>query len=114
MRKHLPKLKYLWGILILILCLLPGSEFPPIEVFPHFDKLIHAYLYGQWMWFFLRWEPIITDKKLVSILSFFVIYGISIELIQHFFIANRSFEWADLAANLFGCTFVGTWMFLRK
>lgn len=85
-----------------------------MPVIPHFDKIIHAYLYGQWMWFFLRWEVQINEKMLWSLLGFFVFYGFSIELIQHFFIANRSFEWADLAANLAGSTFVATWMFLRK
>lgn len=94
--------KYLWGILILILCSIPGPQIPEVPLIPHLDKLVHAYLYGQWIWF---WRPKQQQNTWIWISRTIrlMVFGLCMELWQHYVIPFRSFEVADLFANLSGC-----------
>lgn len=99
-------LSIVWGILILLGCLLPGSSLPSGFRIPHFDKIIHAYLYGQWFWFIFKSISIpnkaINYPKVLFFGGLCLLYGFIIELIQHNFVSNRSFEFGDLVANFLG------------
>lgn len=92
---------YFWGAFIFIVCLIPGHEFPPVPTIPHLDKIIHAYLYGQWFWFFTE-QFSVNKKSWSKIILFLLSFGICMELIQHFFVPHRSMEIADVLANACG------------
>lgn len=97
------QLKYLWGLLILALCSIPGPQIPEMPLIPHLDKLVHAYLYGQWMWF---WRSSQKQQNIwfwMSRLGGLMLFGLSMELWQHYCIPFRTLELADLLANAGGC-----------
>lgn len=103
-------LAILWSIIIIILCSIPGQEFPDTSFLdiPQLDKIIHFCLY-----FILS---ILTVKGFytqdyISFLAkysyaFAVVYsiclGIIIELLQHYFIPFRAGDVYDVFANVGG------------
>ncbi len=97
-----------WIILIQVLLCLPGSTLPSGGLFdiPQLDKIVHVTLFagatGLWCYYFyLNGKP---AKQLKTI--FFVIYlllaanGIMLEYIQRDYIPNRSFDLADIIADV--------------
>lgn len=97
-----------WTILIQVLLCLPGKSLPTGGVFelPQLDKIIHFTLFGGcvaiWCYFFyLKGTP---QGRLKTI--FFIIYllvsanGIILEFVQRDYIPNRSFDLADIIADV--------------
>ena len=75
-------------------------QVPPVDMIIQFpiDKLAHValfYLIG--LWFFLIVRP---DQAIVVII-FLGLYAISLELSQ-IIVSNRTFEWLDWFADIFG------------
>lgn len=73
---------------------------------PHFDKLVHISIFFSLFYLFTHFlSTVIQSKFLTLIISLFFLsaYGISIEFIQEKFIVGRSFELADIIADLSGC-----------
>lgn len=109
------RLRYLlpavvWTIVIFFIISIPGSSIPesPLFLIPHFDKIIHAGIF-----FFLGLfsvygfakqgeRTIIKQNSYTFAVFFCVIYGILTEVIQHFYISERSGEFADVIANTTG------------
>jgi len=110
----------LWAVLIFILCALPGKDVPFDDFWDEFnlDKLIHAGM------FFIQAVLLINGlrsqtkfialsqyaRQLVFIVC--VVYGGSLELLQHYYIEGRTGSWFDFAANTVG-TLVGILLFKR-
>ena len=93
----------LWFLFISVLFLLPGSALPSEGLFnlPFFDKYVHvgffAVLLFLWRFFFDE------EKKFTwLLLSLAFCYGMAIEVVQHYFVANRSFDVVDVAADMLG------------
>ena len=99
-----------WTVIIFFIIAIPGSSIPDSSLFqiPHFDKIIHAGIF-----FFLGLSSvygftkqgnttILKSYAYTSAVIFCVIYGGLTEVIQHFFIAERSGEMADFTANTIG------------
>ena len=97
-----------WTILIQVLLCLPGSTLPSGGMFdiPQLDKIIHIILFGGltglWCYYFyLKGKP---ARQLKTV--FFVVYllasanGIIMEYIQRDYIPNRSFDPADIIADV--------------
>lgn len=58
-----------------------------------------------------------AEKILLLISLFLLIYGVSIELIQHYFIPNRSFDWGDIIADTVGIVvgyFYSSYRYIKK
>ncbi|MCF6367028.1 MAG: VanZ family protein [Bacteroidales bacterium] len=107
-------LKYYKTILVLLfvllLSLLPAETTSKIRIIniPHFDKLIHFFMY-----FLLTSASLIDIKNNIKVptsvlilsvlLSLLFLSGI-IEIIQEFFIFGRNGSFFDLTANLIGIT----------
>jgi VanZ family protein len=66
------------------------------------DKLVHFLIYFIMFLLINRWKPVYK----VFNFSFCVLYGLMMELAQHYFITGRYFELWDLIANISG-VFVG-------
>jgi len=100
-------------IVITFLFCLPGNEFPRINFFIHFDKLVHVGLFSilVFLWI-LPPQSRTSDKQKINkiyvwIALAFVCYGVFIEIIQLNFVPNRSFDLFDILANTVGCAFGG-------
>lgn len=92
----------LWLVIITVLFLLPGSALPKEEMLiPHFDKGVHFGFFAVllFLWRF-QGEPSLRFGLLLLVLAF--VYGLGIEYIQHYFIANRSFDTGDVVADMLG------------
>src|SRR6478752_3820210 len=102
-----------WALVILVLTLTPGNYIPqpPWDIF-QFDKLVHCFIFFIQALLALRGAYIKEHLKNTRIyLSIFIIctlFGICIELVQHF-VPGRSMSPADAIANTTG-TLLGLWL----
>jgi hypothetical protein len=116
LRKIIPYVPAIaWWLLSLYLFLLPGSAFPKAGWMQQWqvDKWVHALLFGVLVYLFYR--PVLQKNSVGSsaqyawtVLLLAMLYGIVIELVQHFFVPNRSMDVGDIAADLVGacCPFL--------
>jgi VanZ family protein len=100
-----------WLLLATIAFCLPGQVLPKgnwVRII-HFDKGVHLgiFLVTTWLWclpVLYRFSHRQNLAKLAVATAFAIFcYGILIEIIQHFFIAYRTFDWRDIAADGAGC-----------
>jgi VanZ family protein len=93
-----------WLIFISILFFLPGSALPKTNWLGtiHFDKWVHVAFFAILAWFWAMAMRIKTGKHLVLMIIIAGLYGLLVEVIQDQFIANRSFDGGDLAADVAG------------
>jgi VanZ family protein len=108
----------LWLTVITILLIIPGSAFPSENWMSRIslDKWVHIFLFallvilwtkGLWKNYIFR----VSYRKLIIYIGLIaIVYGIVMEIIQHYFIPNRSFElndiFADAAGALVGCLYL--------
>lgn len=118
MKKNLLKTLWpaaLWSVIIFILLTIPGEEFPQGPEVPLLDKLIHVFLFGMqvflWCRFYYRVSTQKTSTNYVLFLLASCIYGFGMEYVQKYYVANRGFEYGDIAADIVG-SFAG-WLVFR-
>jgi len=104
----------LWFLLSCVAFFIPGAALPQNDWFGKIDldKIIHVGLFTVMI---LLWciplfhKPTLTSRipvLLIQIPFVFFVYSILVEVIQHFFIPGRSFDFADIVADALGC-FIG-------
>lgn len=113
--KKIPVKKFIpgiaWFFLVLILCCIPGYDLPEVDSWMidiDYDKIIHVILFAILAYLFMN--PIVrsglsTKEKwnwLVKITIATIIWGITVEFIQKFFIPGRSFALTDWLADGLG------------
>lgn len=96
-----------WLIVVTILLCLPGNEFPKISWLNKiwFDKWVHLGLFfaltAIWCLYFSGKKTETGKRRKIftrlAILSF--VYGMTMEVIQHYFIPLRSFDVGDILAD---------------
>lgn len=100
----------LWAFLSLIACILPSKSLPQMnKIFiPHFDKVVHFTLFFI-LTIILLYESrlrkanaSLSKKAIVWIIVTTLVYASFLEGVQFFFLASRSGNLPDLAANLTG------------
>ena len=108
-------ISFIWALLIMIVCAIPGGSLPKVSGFniPHFDKMVHAFLYIP-LTFFLGAEFDLSKRTYLRIGGPFITmliiaaYGGLIEILQGTIFINRSADiadfLADVAGGLFGLT----------
>lgn len=109
-----------WFLVLTWLLCLPGSEFPKDNWLKKIqtDKWVHIVLFFLLI---LTWCRAYAAKKnisanlknvftWISITGF--LYGIVMELVQHYFVAFRSFEAGDIIADGVGC--IGGYLFSKR
>ncbi len=108
-KKFIPAI--IWFLLVLILICIPGKDLPKTgDWFEkiHFDKWVHIGLFGilafLWMLPFLKSSLAIDEKKkwMIKVLLAAIVWGITTELIQKYFIVGRAFDLLDWAADSVG------------
>ncbi len=98
-----------WLIISTILLTLPGSTFPKEDWLSKiwFDKWVHIGLFGLmvflWCWAFIKINKKDLKNIFLTIAIIFLFYGIAMEFVQKYFIANRSFDVGDIIADAIGC-----------
>lgn len=66
------------------------------------DKAVHFIMFGAWTFFFGIFRFLKENYKLFSVFIVGVLFGITIEVLQHFLPTGRSFELYDLLADFSG------------
>lgn len=108
----------LWALLILVLCLIPGSDLPQWSWADllNVDKLVHALMFAVLVVLIvrgLRERPASATGLgpiLVAVL-FAIPYGGALELMQGGLLTDRVADLGDFIANTIGCGL--GWIFLR-
>jgi len=108
-----------WLIASTIAFCLPGEALPQRNWFDviHIDKWVHVIIFTGMilLWslpYFYRTASAHLNNVLLSVFGIFFGYGVVIEVVQHFFIAHRSFDLTDIAADAVGCC-IG-FLFVKK
>ena len=106
-----------WFFIVALLVFMPGKEVPNVSWFsiPHFDKIVHAGMFGGITLLFCL--PYFTApyslkyklNQVTRIALAAIVWGIAVEFIQKYFVAGRSFEWIDWAADSAG-VLIGWWI----
>lgn len=99
-----------WTVLILVLLCLPGSTIEELDAprIPYLDKYVHFLLFaaycGLWNFYLIckRYSPGRLKKWYLQIFLTGVIYGALLEVIQYYFVPDRSFDLEDIAADAAG------------
>jgi len=110
---------WVWMILVTILLILPGSAFPQENWMSKLwlDKWIHIGLFAVmvflWCWSLTgnEKEKALLQNRFLWITLFAFAYGTGMEFVQKYFVANRSFDIGDIAADGIGA--LTGWLFSR-
>ena len=99
----------IWLIISIILLTLPGNAIPKEDWLDKiwFDKWVHI---GMFFIMVFLWSRALLknkkkDNKKTTLILLFIstlLYGYGMELVQKYFIENRSFDWGDVAADSAG------------
>lgn len=105
--KSLLFLGVLYTVIITVAFLSPATEIPETNI-PLLDKIahvsIHSVLFFIWLTIGVIHDLSHSILKIifVTLIACFI-YGISIEVVQHYFTRSRAFDWYDIIANEIGC-----------
>ncbi len=102
----------LWGLLIVLLTVLPGSAFPKLPTFMDLfqpDKLVHIFIFG--IFFFLQGRGFLLQQQFTSLqkhalLITFIIgltLGAATEIVQEYIVPMRDGNIYDFIADAAGC-----------
>ena len=100
-----------WFFLVLILICLPGNDLPKADDWMDaifFDKWVHAGLFCVLAFLFMlpvcksELSKISQWKKVIKIALSVIVWGLTTEFIQKFFIVGRSFDLWDWVADSIG------------
>jgi VanZ family protein len=101
--KQMKAFAILWLLFISLLFFLPGSALPKEDWLKdiYFDKWIHFGFFALLVFFWRFYFPS-ANKFNCMMLVLALIYAFGVEIIQHYFIANRSFDLGDVIADMTG------------
>jgi VanZ family protein len=111
----------LWAVIYLLiitmLFFLPGSALPKEGWLDkiYFDKCVHFGFFALLLFLWRFYFPSNRKYHWLLLLAAFC-YGLGVELIQHYFIENRSFDTGDVIADMAGAVagiFIWAW-YIKK
>jgi len=109
-----------WFFVVAILTLMPASDVPQVswmDNIPNFDKLVHAGLFGGLAFLFalpLLKSHFSQKQKLnysIRISLAAIVWGITIEFLQKFYVPSRDFDLLDWAADIVG-VIIALWLII--
>lgn len=118
-KKFLPGIA--WFFIVAVLTLMPGSDIPKIgwmDNIKNFDKIVHAALFGGLVLFFYlpyfksRFSRRQKINYLVRICLATIVWGITVEFLQRFYIPGRDFDLLDWAADSAGAL-IALWICIK-
>ena len=118
-KKFLPGIA--WFFILAILTLMPGSDVPKVswlDNIKNFDKIVHAGLFGGLTFFFflpyfksgISFRQKINSLIRISLAA--IVWGITVEFLQRFYIPGRDFDLLDWAADSAG-VLIASWVCIR-
>jgi hypothetical protein len=114
LEKHARLWAVIWFLIISVLFFLPGSALPKAGWLDgiYFDKWVHC---GFFALLVFLWRFYFPNARLYSwwLLFIALCYAFSVEVIQYYFVPNRSFDLFDVAADMVGA-FAGMWLWTRR
>ncbi len=103
-----------WLIFISVLFFLPGSALPKSELFDEvfFDKWVH---FGLFVVLLFLWRFYLPAERKYNwwLLLCALAYGFGVEVIQRYFVTNRSFDLGDVAGDMLGAL-AGVWFWTKR
>jgi VanZ family protein len=90
-----------WTLLIFILCLIPGSSLPEVDI-PLVDKWAHMILFGIFSLLLLCAYPSRNIRWLLAVFTITLFFGWLVEYIQGHYVPNRSQDNMDTLADAVG------------
>jgi VanZ family protein len=93
-----------WLVLMCILFFLPGSAFPQENWLDqiHFDKWVHVGLFAVLLFLWRSSFDSSANYYVILLLFCALAYGLAVEFIQKFWVANRSFDLFDVLFDMIG------------
>ncbi len=118
-KKFLPGIA--WFFIVGILTLMPGSDIPKVgwlDKIKNFDKVVHAGLFGGLTFLFclpyfksaFSYHRKINHFIRVALAA--IVWGITVEFLQKYFVPGRSFDLSDWAADSAG-VLISLWLCIR-
>jgi len=113
----------LWGLLILVLTLMPGSMIPGVPNWfdkLHPDKLVHLFIFAVFAFlltdgFGKQGNPsLVRDHAMIWAVAISLFIGGTTELLQGWLIPMRTADWKDFFADSFGTFVVVTALWAHK
>jgi VanZ family protein len=110
-----------WFFIVAILTLMPGKDVPQVgwlDRITGFDKVVHAALFGGLVLLFtlpLMKMHLSFQQKihfLIRLSLATIVWGITVEFLQKFFIPGRDFDLLDWAADALG-VFIALWLCVK-
>ena len=111
----------LWAIFVLILCGLPGNDFPDLSFLEWLrpDKIAHLFLFGIQCLLLLigisrqNQFPKLLKNAVFYSLTLTILYGAFVEILQDYVFIHRSGDIRDAIANAIGAL-LGFWIYKKK
>ena len=106
-----------WFIVMCILFFLPGSDLPQANWLDaiYFDKWVHIGLFAMLTFLWRSAFDLDLNHYNWIILFTAILYGLSVEFIQRYWIPNRSFDLFDLLADTVGSLIgIAVWSVVYK
>ncbi len=102
--KNWKTLAIVWFVFISVLFFLPGSALPKEDALDkiYFDKWVHTAFFFILIFLGRYSLPVFSTKANRNILLLALTYAFGVELIQKYFIPNRSFDLGDVLADMVG------------
>lgn len=109
-----------WFFMVGILTLMPAKDVPEVgwmDSIPNFDKIVHAGLFGGLAFLFClpfvqsHFSLKLKISYLVRISLATVVWGITIEFLQKFYVPSRDFDLLDWAADSVG-VIIALWLII--
>ncbi len=110
-----------WFFVVAILTLMPGKDVPEVgwmDNIPNFDKFVHACLFGGLTFLFCLpyFKSSFSKKQKINhflrIALATIVWGITVEFLQKYFVVGRDFELLDWAADSVGAL-IALWLSIR-
>ena len=109
-----------WAIFVLILCGLPGKDFPELSFLEWLspDKIAHLFLFGVQCFLLLKGFRLIKQSSrfyknaVLYSLTLSITYGVLVEVLQTYVFIERNGDVRDAIANAIGA-FLGVWFYRR-
>ena len=94
----------IWLVFISVLFFLPGSALPKEEALEkvYFDKWVHTLFFFILIFLWRFGLPAFNKRANWGILLVALLYAFGVEVIQRYFIPNRSFDLGDVLADMIG------------
>ncbi len=107
-----------WSGVVVFFCLTPSNDIPSVN-FPNLDKLVHAFFHFVFtiLWFLVFKKQVRKKNQyqlLIVALTFSILFGITIEILQERLTTSRSADFFDVLANIVGAVLALCFVFLSK